>query len=49
MMPIMMAIELEVPCIGRPYSPAFLGWFPVICHSFARDEVRYYLMDIRVF
>jgi hypothetical protein len=37
MMPIMRAIELEVPVIGRSYSPAFLGWFSAICNSFVRD------------
>jgi hypothetical protein len=34
MMPIMMARELEVPVIGRSYSPAFLGWFSAMCYSF---------------
>jgi hypothetical protein len=37
MMPIIRAIELEVPVIGRSYSPAFLGWFSAIRTSFARD------------
>ena len=37
MMPIMRAIELEVPVIGRSYSPAFLGWFSAIRNSFVRD------------
>src|SRR4030095_14068965 len=37
MMPIMRAIELEVPVIGRSYSPAFLGWFSAIRNSFVKD------------
>ena len=37
MPPIIMAIELVVPVIGRSYSPAFLGWFSAIRNSFARD------------
>ena len=37
MIPIMRAIELEVPDIGRSYSPAFLGWFSAMRNSFARD------------
>jgi hypothetical protein len=37
MMPIIRAIELEVPVIGRSYSPAFLGWFSAIRNSYTRD------------
>jgi hypothetical protein len=37
MMPIMTAVELEVPVIGRSYSPAFLGAFCAMRHSFVRN------------
>ncbi len=40
MMPIVRAIELEVPVIGRSYSPAFLGWFSAMRNSFTRDYKR---------
>jgi hypothetical protein len=33
MPPIIMAIELVVPVIGRSYSPAFLGWFSAMLYS----------------
>jgi hypothetical protein len=36
MMPIITAIELEVPVIGRSYSPAFFGAFCAMCNSFVR-------------
>jgi hypothetical protein len=41
MMPIRTAIELEVPVIGRSYSPAFFGAFCAMRNSFARNN-RYF-------
>ena len=50
MMPIIRAIELEVPVIGRSYSPDFLGWFSAIRNSFVRDyRCSSYTLDTLVF
>ena len=38
MLPRVMAIQLEVPVIGRSYSPAFLGWFFAIHDSFPMEH-----------
>jgi hypothetical protein len=40
MLPIIMAIELVVPVIGRSYSPVFLGWFSAMLYSFTWKGVR---------
>ena len=49
MMPIVRTAEFELPVVGRSYSPAFFGWFPVMCHSFTRDEMLFYALSTLAF